>query len=101
MTWVLGGEEKEEFKGHPSIKFFPKGSVEAEVYDGGRSADTIVQWVNDKVGTTRRAVVLESDPPSTLFTYKHKIERRSARKAEVKTDSIRRGRLEVDSSSRY
>ncbi len=40
-------------QGYPTIKFFKEGSTDAEDYDGGRSADTIVEWVNDKVGTSR------------------------------------------------
>ncbi len=41
-------------QGYPTIKFFPKGSTTPEEYQGGRTADTIVKWVNDKVGTTRK-----------------------------------------------
>lgn len=41
-------------KGYPTIKFFPKGSTTPEDYNGGRTADTIVKWVNDKVGTSRK-----------------------------------------------
>ncbi len=32
-------------KGYPTIKYFPKGSMTPEDYDGGRTADTIVQYV--------------------------------------------------------
>lgn len=41
-------------KGYPTIKYFPKGSLSPEDYDGGRTADTIVKWVNDKIGTNRK-----------------------------------------------
>lgn len=41
-------------KGYPTIKFFPKGSTTPEDYTGGRTAETIIKWVNDKVGTSRR-----------------------------------------------
>jgi protein disulfide-isomerase-like protein len=41
-------------KGYPTIKFFPKGSTTAEEYDGGRQADTIIKWVNTRVGTSRK-----------------------------------------------
>ena len=41
-------------QGYPTIKFFPKGSLEPEEYTGGRTADTIVSWVNDKTGTTKK-----------------------------------------------
>jgi len=41
-------------KGFPTIKFFPKGSVQPEDYTGGRTADTIVGWVNSKIGTSKK-----------------------------------------------
>ncbi len=47
-------------QGYPTIKFFPKGSTSPEDYNGGRTADTIVSWVNDKVGTNRKV----KKPPS-------------------------------------
>jgi len=47
-------------KGFPTIKFFPKGSVDPEDYNGGRSADEIVQWVNDKIGTSRKLKTVPS-----------------------------------------
>lgn len=34
---------KYDVKGYPTIKFFPKGSTTPEDYDGGRTADTIVE----------------------------------------------------------
>jgi protein disulfide-isomerase A6 len=40
-------------QGYPTIKYFAAGSKEPEEYMGGRTADTIVEWVNDKVGTRR------------------------------------------------
>jgi len=45
-----------EVKGYPTIKFFAKGASAAkpEDYSGGRTADAIVKWVNDKVGTNRK-----------------------------------------------
>ncbi len=46
---------KYDVKGFPTIKFFPKGKADSpEDYDGGRSADTIVKWVNDKIGTNKK-----------------------------------------------
>lgn len=36
-----------------SIAHF-KGSKKAEEYTGGRTADTIVKWMNDKVGSFKR-----------------------------------------------
>ncbi|KAK0728110.1 thioredoxin-like protein [Lasiosphaeria miniovina] len=38
---------------YPTIKFFPKGSKEAEDYDGGRSEDDLVDFINSKAGTHR------------------------------------------------
>ena len=40
--------------GYPTIKYFPKGSTEAEDYEGGRTADTIVSYVNQKAGLNRK-----------------------------------------------
>lgn len=41
--------------GFPTIKFFPKGSTEAETYGGARSEDALVEFVNSKSGTFRLA----------------------------------------------
>lgn len=38
---------------YPTIKFFPKGSTEAEAYSGGRSEKDIVEFMNSKAGTHR------------------------------------------------
>lgn len=51
-------------QGYPTIKFFPKGSKSPEEYQGGRTADSIVKWVNDKVGTSRKVKL----PPSFVTT---------------------------------
>lgn len=52
-----------EVKGYPTIKYFPKGAANApEEYDGGRTADAIVSWVNEKIGTSRRV----RKPPSAV-----------------------------------
>jgi len=69
--------------GYPTIKYFPKGSTTPIDYDGGRTADTIVQWVtsqlsrrslnsllflhrwvNEKIGTSRKVKV----PASAVTT---------------------------------
>lgn len=68
ITAVDATENKElaskfDVKGYPTIKFFPKGSTTAEEYGGGRTADTIVSWVNKKIGTTRKVVT----PPSAVL----------------------------------
>lgn len=42
-------------QGYPTIKYFPKGETKSpEDYNGGRIAGDIVQWVNEKVGTSRK-----------------------------------------------
>ena len=41
--------------GYPTIKFFPKGSTTPEDYNGGRSEDAIVDFMNSKAGTFRVA----------------------------------------------
>ena len=41
--------------GYPTIKFFPKGSKEAEDYSGARTEDVLVDYVNEKAGTYRVA----------------------------------------------
>ena len=48
--------EHYKLEGFPTIKFFPKGGDvnDPEEYDGGRQADDIVSWVNEKVGTSRK-----------------------------------------------
>ncbi|KAI0544390.1 thioredoxin-like protein [Xylaria curta] len=38
---------------YPTIKFFPKGSTEAESYDGGRSEVELLEFLNSKAGTHR------------------------------------------------
>ncbi|RAL68458.1 hypothetical protein DID88_007186 [Monilinia fructigena] len=38
---------------YPTIKFFPKGSTEAEAYSGGRSEKDLVEFLNSKAGTHR------------------------------------------------
>ncbi|KAI0595668.1 thioredoxin-like protein [Biscogniauxia sp. FL1348] len=40
---------------YPTIKFFPKGSTEGEAYNGGRSEDDLISFLNQKAGTHRVA----------------------------------------------
>ena len=40
---------------YPTIKFFPKGSSTAEDYNGGRSEEDFVSFINEKAGTHRIA----------------------------------------------
>jgi len=49
----LGG--RFEVHGFPTLKFFPKGgSTTPENYEGGRSAEDIINFINNKVGTKIR-----------------------------------------------
>jgi len=41
--------------GFPTLKFFPKGSTKPEDYQGGRTADDIITFINNKVGTRVKA----------------------------------------------
>jgi protein disulfide-isomerase-like protein len=41
--------------GFPTLKWFPKGNPSnPESYEGGRSADDIINWINNKAGTRAR-----------------------------------------------
>jgi len=46
--------ERFDIHGFPTLKFFPKGSTTPEAYEGGRSADDIVNFINEKAGTKGR-----------------------------------------------
>jgi len=39
--------------GFPTIKFFPKGNKEGEEYDGGRSEQDFIDFLNKRCGTNR------------------------------------------------
>lgn len=38
---------------YPTIKFFPKGSKEGEIYTGGRKEEDFIDFLNEKAGTAR------------------------------------------------
>ncbi|CAH0517144.1 unnamed protein product [Peronospora belbahrii] len=40
-----------DITGYPKLKYFPKGSTESEDYEGGRSAEDFVAFLNEKAGT--------------------------------------------------
>ncbi|MCJ1275135.1 hypothetical protein MMC21_002935 [Puttea exsequens] len=42
-------------KSYPTIKYFPKGSTEPQPYEGGRTEDAILSFMNEKAGTHRLA----------------------------------------------
>ncbi len=56
--------ERFEVKGFPTLKWFPKGSTTPEEYTGGRDAEGIVKFVNDKAGLSRRV----KKTPSAVVT---------------------------------
>lgn len=41
-------------RGFPTLKFFPAGSTTPVDYEGGRTADDIINFINSKVGTNAR-----------------------------------------------
>ena len=45
----------QDVKSYPTIKFFPRGSTEPELYSGGRTEKDILSFVNKKSGTHRTA----------------------------------------------
>jgi len=45
---------KYSVSGFPTIKFFPKGTTQAQDYEGGRSAEDFVKYVNGKTGANGR-----------------------------------------------
>ena len=55
--------EKFEVRGYPTLKFFRNGK--ATEYGGGRTADTIVSWLEKKTGPP--ALVLASVEEATAF----------------------------------
>lgn len=40
-------------KSFPTLKYFPKGSTTPEAYEGGRSEEALIEFVNKKAGTHR------------------------------------------------
>ena len=45
--------EDQGVKSYPTIRYFPKGSATPVTYDGGRSQQDFVAFLNDKAGTHR------------------------------------------------
>ncbi|WEW61007.1 protein disulfide isomerase family protein [Emydomyces testavorans] len=45
--------QEQKITGYPTIKFFPKGSKEGVVYEGARSEEAFVDFLNEKCGTNR------------------------------------------------
>ena len=45
--------QSQDVSSYPTIKFFPRGSSKPEKYEGARSEDALVAFINEKVGTHR------------------------------------------------
>lgn len=45
--------EDQGVKSYPTIKYFPKGSVNPEDYEGGRTEPDFIEFLNEKAGTHR------------------------------------------------
>jgi protein disulfide-isomerase A6 len=45
--------QSQDVSSYPTIKFFPRGSTTPEMYEGARSEDAIVAFMNEKAGTHR------------------------------------------------
>lgn len=45
--------ERYEVKAYPTIKFFPRGGKEVENYEGARSEEAFVTFLNERCGTQR------------------------------------------------
>jgi len=55
----LGG--RFDVHGFPTLKWFPKGSKTPENYEGGRSADDIIKFINEKAGTNAKVKKAATD----------------------------------------
>lgn len=45
--------EAHGIRSYPTIKFFPKGSTTPVAYEGGRTAQALTDYINEKAGTNR------------------------------------------------
>ena len=45
--------ERYEIGSFPTIKFFPKDNKEGEAYNGGRTEEDLVNFLNERCGTQR------------------------------------------------
>ena len=53
-------------KGFPTLKFFPKGSTKEEEFDGKRDEAGIIEFLNEKSGTSRQSGGKLSDAFGTI-----------------------------------
>jgi protein disulfide-isomerase A6 len=42
--------EKFDVQGFPTLKWFPKGSTKGEEFQGGRTAEAMIHFINEKAG---------------------------------------------------
>merc|ERR1712200_367692 len=61
--------EKFEIRGYPTLKFFRNGK--AVEYSGGRTADTIVNWLEKKTGPAAKA--LDTVDAAKAFADEHDV----------------------------
>eukprot|EP00001_Collodictyon_triciliatum_P191430 34265_1 len=52
-----------QVQGYPTLKFFPKGSSESEAYQGDRSPEALLKFVNERTGSNGR---FRPAPPSAV-----------------------------------
>ncbi|GAB4855640.1 hypothetical protein Ancab_024261 [Ancistrocladus abbreviatus] len=52
---------KYEVTGYPTIKWFPKGSLEAKNYEGARTAEPLAEFVNTEGGTNVKIAAIPSN----------------------------------------
>ncbi|GAB2218672.1 hypothetical protein Droror1_Dr00001899 [Drosera rotundifolia] len=52
---------KYDVTGYPTLKWFPKGSLEPKKYEGARTAEALAEYVNTEAGTNVKIGVLPSD----------------------------------------
>ncbi|XP_052193733.1 protein disulfide-isomerase like 2-1-like [Diospyros lotus] len=52
---------KYDVSGYPTIKWFPKGSLEPKKYEGARTAEALVEFVNSEGGTNVKIAAIPSN----------------------------------------
>ncbi len=92
--------------GYPTIKFFPKGSKTPEPYDGGRSEDQLVEFINSKAGTFRLAGGRLNTAAGTLETIDTILQKyitpKGLKDVEKATEEIKKAAANFkDKSSEY
>lgn len=50
-------------KGFPTLKWFPRGTTEPEDYEGGRSAEDMMNFINERTGLNKR---LKTEPTAVV-----------------------------------